>query len=53
MFVCSDDGVNLAFQYGSLLNDLAGDQIIFSYTENTPASLLFDISKEKTVPIYE
>jgi hypothetical protein len=32
-FTCSDDGENLAFQYGSLENDLAGDQIIFTASD--------------------
>jgi hypothetical protein len=31
-FTCSDDGENLAFQSGSLENDVSGDQIIFTAT---------------------
>lgn len=45
MFVCSDDGENEAFQFGSIQNDLSGDQIIFTSSadaqiEAQPASVL-------------
>ena len=35
-FICSDDGENEAFQFGSIENNLAGDQVIFSAQLPTP-----------------
>lgn len=50
MFTCSGNGENLAFQYGSLLNDVSGNQIIFSYIDTASASLFIDVS-DKNIPI--
>lgn len=44
-FICSDDGDNAAFQLGSIENDLAGDQIIFTAQSAEPASLLDGIGE--------
>lgn len=33
-FICSDDGDNEAFQFGSIENDLADDQVIFEVTDD-------------------
>lgn len=37
-YICSQDGENMAFQLGSVQNDLSGDQIIFTGNNAAPFS---------------
>lgn len=50
MFTCSGDGANLAFQHGSVYNDVNGNQIIFSYINTISASIVIDVA-DKNSPI--
>mgnify|MGYP001559626164 CR=1 FL=1 len=60
-FICSDDGENEAFQFGSIENDIPNDQVIFEVSDNVvpvvsedaedavSTSITFDFSDGQTV----